>query len=77
MGSNKTHPIPNKVAFFCSVLVFLENEVSLSDTLALNAPVVVPLEDNLIINKHDIIDLSIRYQFGNGYRNLEIKASIK
>lgn len=45
----------------------------LGDTLALNGPVLVPLEESLNVIEGQIVSFNISYYFGNGYRNLKIK----
>ncbi|MBP9771311.1 MAG: 50S ribosomal protein L11 methyltransferase [Candidatus Pacebacteria bacterium] len=58
--------------FFTSVTK-LDDELSVGDTLALNAPVVFPLEEDISVIAGDTIKLEIAYMFGNGYRNMRIK----
>jgi len=53
----------------------LNDTIEVDDTLALNAPVVVPLEKDCVVQKGDRVECSINYQFGNGYRNF--KADVK
>jgi predicted RNA methylase len=53
----------------------LSDTIEVGDTLALNAPVVVPLEKDYVVQKGDRVECSIQYQFGNGYRNF--KADIR
>lgn len=49
----------------------LSDTIEVGDTLALNAPVVVPLEKDYVVQKGDQVECSIQYQFGNGYRNFK------
>lgn len=53
----------------------LNDTIEVGDTLALNAPVVVPLEKDYVVQKGDHVECSINYQFGSGYRNF--KADIR
>lgn len=61
--------------------VYLTSETILDDatkvgaTAALNAPVVMPLEEDYMVSVGDSIECTISYQFGNGYRNF--KADIR
>lgn len=45
--------------------------IEINDTLALNAPVVFPLE-NMEVTSGEVIKLKIKYFFGNGYRNFSV-----
>lgn len=47
--------------------------ISVGDTLALNGPVVIPLETDIEVLVGTTIKLKIEYYFGNGYRNLLIR----
>ena len=49
----------------------LNDSLDVGDTLALNAPVVVPLENDHIVQKGDRVECSIGYKFGSGYRNFK------
>lgn len=49
----------------------LNDGIEIGDTLALNAPVVVPLEKDYIVQQGDRIECTISYHFGNGYRNFK------
>lgn len=57
--------------------IYLESEtwlnktIRLSDTLALNAPVIYPLLKDVQVKKGDKVKLKMEYMFGNGYRNLK------
>lgn len=53
----------------------LNDTTEVGDTLALNAPVAVPLEKDYIVQRGDRVECTINYQFGNGYRNF--KADIR
>ncbi len=56
-----------------SSLTTIDENIEVGDTLALNAPVVFPLDEDYPVKKGEKIDLEISYIFGNGYRNLSIK----
>ncbi len=75
---NKVFSI-NKVGVINSIylrsLTWLSEEVSVGDTLALNAPVIYPLENDINVSSGDKIELSIKYDFGNGYRNFQVNAN--
>ncbi len=45
----------------------------LGDTLALNGPVIVPLEEYIDVVEGQTLSFNVSYYFGNGYRNLKIK----
>lgn len=49
----------------------LNDSLDVGDTLALNAPVVVPLENDHVVQKGDRVECSIEYKFGGGYRNFK------
>lgn len=49
----------------------LNDQIEVGDTLALNAPVVVPFEKDYVVKEGDRVECSIQYQFGNGYRNFK------
>ncbi len=53
---------------------WLDEEEYLDDTLALNGPVVHPLDQDIPVSKGDKIEIAIRYQFGAGYRNFKVVA---
>lgn len=61
-------------SIYLSSKTYLTDSIELGDTLALNAPVVYPLQEDLEVNTGDIIKLSVEYDFGNGYRNLKVNA---
>lgn len=50
----------------------LNDESEIGDTLSLNAPVVVPLEKDYIVQQGDRIECAVGYHFGNGYRNFKV-----
>lgn len=54
----------------------LGNGLSIADTLSLNAPVVVPLAEDLLVGERAIVECKIRYQFGGGYRNFVAWATV-
>lgn len=45
----------------------------LGDTLALNGPVIIPLEEFIDVVEGQTLSFNVSYYFGNGYRNLKIK----
>lgn len=47
----------------------LDSELTVSDTAALNAPVVWPLDEDIEVRKGDRLELVLQYQFGGGFRN--------
>jgi len=49
----------------------LAEGVRIADTLSLNAPVVLPLPEDVSVAAGDTVECEVRYQFGNGYRNFE------
>lgn len=53
---------------------FWTDDLHVGDTLALNAPVVVPLEEDIHVISGDTVEVAVSYTFGGGYRNF--KASI-
>ncbi len=59
-------------SIYLSSKTWLKDEVYLEDTLALNAPVVIPLEKDIDVKAGDQIKVEISYKFGNGYRNFNV-----
>lgn len=47
----------------------LDEQTTVGDTAALNAPVVLPLEKDVEVEKGDTIEVLIKYDFGGGFRN--------
>jgi len=47
----------------------LADGLEVGDTSALNAPVVFPLKSDVAVSKGDTVKVSVRYQFGGGFRN--------
>lgn len=47
----------------------LDQGLEVGDTAALNAPVILPLEKDLEVEKGDPLELTVSYQFGGGFRN--------
>ena len=60
-------------SIYLSSKTWLKEGLELGDTLALNAPVVVPLKKDIEVKKGDKISLTVDYHFGNGYRNFNVK----
>jgi len=60
---------------YLSSTTWLTEDLKLEDTLALNAPVVFPFTEDLEVKKGDKIEVSLEYDFGNGYRNFKLKAN--
>lgn len=54
---------------------WLSEEISIGDTLALNGPVVYPLDEDINVVRGDRVELSLSYDFGNGYRNFKVSAN--
>ena len=54
----------------------LHDEIEVGDTAALNAPVIFPLKEDLTVRKGDIIEISVNYRFGGGFRNFHADARI-
>lgn len=52
----------------------LDGENELGDTLALNAPVVFPLETDVKVSMGEVVNLEVMYTFGGGYRNFTVKS---
>lgn len=48
----------------------LNDGIEVGDTLSLNAPVVVPLEKDIAVQKGDLVACTVSYSFGNGFRNV-------
>lgn len=55
-----------------SMTTFSEHAV-VGDTLALNAPVAFPLEEDVLVKKGDIVEIEIAYVFGGGYPNFTVR----
>jgi len=51
---------------------WLKEGIYLGDTLALNAPVVIPVQKDIEVSTGDQIKVEISYRFGNGYRNFNV-----
>lgn len=47
----------------------LDEETSVAETAALNAPVVWPIEKDIEVQKGDTLEVKISYGFGSGFRN--------
>lgn len=47
----------------------LDEQTTVGDTAALNAPVVLPLEKDVEVQKGNTIEVLIKYDFGGGFRN--------
>lgn len=58
--------------YFSSKSVFAD-ESALGDTLALNGPVVFPLEEDISVLAGDVVELEISYVFGGGFQSLVVK----
>jgi predicted RNA methylase len=56
-----------------SSLTTIDESTEVGDTLALNAPVVFPLDEDYLVHRGDKFEVEISYTFGSGYRNLNIK----
>lgn len=54
----------------------LDDETKVGATAALNAPVIIPLENDCAVNIGDRVECSIQYQFGNGYRNFKTDVKV-
>jgi predicted RNA methylase len=54
---------------------FWTDDLHVGDTLALNAPVVIPLEEDIRVEAGDDVTIDVTYTFGGGYRNF--KTSIR
>lgn len=54
----------------------LGENLTVGDTLALNAPVVFPLEEDLSVTAGETVRIKVAYTFGGGYRNFAAQASI-
>lgn len=54
----------------------LNDSLEVGDTLALNAPVVVPLDKDYEVQNGNRVECQVRYQFGNGYRNFDAKVVV-
>lgn len=50
----------------------LDEAIQVGDTAALNAPVIVPINEDIEVRKGDTVELAITYQFGGGFRNLSV-----
>ncbi len=59
-------------SIYLSSVTTLDEKSELGDTLALNAPIAFPLENDIAVKKGDTVKLEISYVFGNGYRNLKV-----
>lgn len=53
---------------------WLSEKNKLGDTLALNAPVIYPLDKDIEVKIGDKIEVDLEYDFGNGYRNFKVEA---
>jgi predicted RNA methylase len=54
----------------------IHDSIEVGDTLALNAPVAIPLEKDCEVRKGDRLECVVSYQFGNGYRNFKAGARV-
>jgi hypothetical protein len=54
---------------------WLDKLIHISETLALNGPVSFPLDEELPVKRGDKVQLTVAYEFGNGFRNF--KAAVK
>lgn len=52
----------------------LTDSLTVGDTAALNAPVVFPLQEDLTLTEGDVVEISIEYRFGGGFRNFAASA---
>jgi len=50
----------------------LTDGIEVGDTAALNAPVVIPLSEDVAVKKGQVVRASVSYQFGGGFRNLKV-----
>ncbi|MES2668523.1 MAG: 50S ribosomal protein L11 methyltransferase [Patescibacteria group bacterium] len=47
----------------------LDEQTEVDDTAALNAPVVLPIESDIEVEKGDTVEVTVSYGFGGGFRN--------
>lgn len=59
-------------ALYLTSKTFLTPDITLGDTLTLNAPVVIPLPD-LKVEFGDRVNVEIRFKYGGGYENFRVK----
>jgi predicted RNA methylase len=60
-------------AIYIESVTHLDKELTIPETLSLNGPVVIPLSEDVVVQKGQTVVFEIKYHFGNGYRNLHIK----
>lgn len=60
---------------YLNSITWLNRDIPVGDTLALNGPVAFPLEEELLVARGDKVILSVQYQFGNGFRNFKAYVS--
>ncbi len=62
-------------SIYLNSVTWLDEKIPVEDTLALNGPVSFPLEADLEVRKGDKVELSVEYEFGNGFRNFKVSAT--
>ena len=52
---------------------YLSKGISLSDTETFNAPVIIPFEDEFVVEKNKNEKIKIQYEFGKGYQTFSTR----
>jgi len=61
-------------SIYLNSVTWLDETISVGETLALNGPVSFPLDQDISVKKGEKVEIDIQYEFGNGFRNFKANA---